>query len=87
MSFSEQIEKALRAKFDENEVTMKAYRNASNLVNNYIEVNHENMKVGIGFDNTGPLPNNNEKGKGKKDREVPHVLKDVARPCVRTYNS
>ena len=40
LSCSEQIEKALRAKFDGNEVTLKAYRNASNLVNNYIEVNH-----------------------------------------------
>ncbi|KAL8107376.1 hypothetical protein AgCh_023964 [Apium graveolens] len=81
-----EIEAVLRERLEKNEVKLKSFKNASELIGQYHEKNKPCANIAIGLDYEG-LNNKkksvNDKGKSTKTENVPIILKKVELPLFK----
>ncbi|KAL8098410.1 hypothetical protein AgCh_031243 [Apium graveolens] len=81
-----EIEAVLREKLEKNEVKLKSFKNASELIGQYHEKNKPCANIVIGLDYDA-LNNKNkdigDKGKATENENVPKMLKKVASPMFK----
>ncbi|KAL8155673.1 hypothetical protein AgCh_000901 [Apium graveolens] len=83
-----EIEAVLREKLEKNEVKLKSFRNASELVGKYHEKNKPcaNIVIGLDYDAMNDKKKTmGDKGKAKKTENAPTFLKEVNIPIFKAY--
>ncbi|KAL8133493.1 hypothetical protein AgCh_008815 [Apium graveolens] len=81
-----EIEAVLREKLEKNEVKLKSFRNASELVGQYREKNKScaNIAIGLDYDALNSKKKYiSDKGKAKKNEDVPAMLKKIVSPMFK----
>ena len=81
-----EIEAVLREKIEKNEVKLKSFRNASELVGQYHEKNKPCANIAIGLDYDALNSNKKvvgDKGKTIENEDVPAMLKKVGLPMFK----
>ena len=81
-----EIEAVLREKLEKNEVKLKSFKNASELVGQYHEKNKPCANIAIGLDYDGlnsKKKNVSDKGKATEAEKVPTILKKVDSPMFK----
>ncbi|KAL8102940.1 hypothetical protein AgCh_027465 [Apium graveolens] len=81
-----EIEAVLREKLEKNEVKLKSFRNASELVGQYHEKNKScaNIAIGLNYDALNNKKKNiSDKGKATENENVPAMLKKVGSPVFK----
>ncbi|KAL8127866.1 hypothetical protein AgCh_014705 [Apium graveolens] len=81
-----EIESVLREKFEKNEVKLKSFKNASELVGQYHEKNKPCANIAIGLDYDALNSNKKavgDKGKAIENEDVPAMLRKVGSPMFK----
>ncbi|KAL8107816.1 hypothetical protein AgCh_024284 [Apium graveolens] len=81
-----EIEAVLREKLEKNEVKLKSFKNASELVGQYHEKNKPCVNIAIGLDYDAlksKKKDTGDKGKATKNENIPTMLKKVISPMFK----
>lgn len=81
LNHTEQVEKVLRIKFDENELNLKSYKNSTNLVTSYHDLHTENQKFVVGLDYNAHVPK--KVGTGIQNKNAYHILINIKKPLFK----